>query len=234
MDWRAWDKCGFSCRETNKVVRVNKKAAKKATVILANSEWTNGLIRKFYDVDDAVVINPPVPFSQPVGLGLGKRIIFVGNGERKGQGMFRRIASKMPEHENRFLIVANKRVNTGVVLYSGWIGNDGSLAAIYRDAELLVCCDQEPPAFNRIPREASHFGVPVVASNCGGLPESVNGGGVLVDDYRNPSAFVDAIKRLLGNKVEYAKCQSEQLKTATTADTSSQFLKVVLSVIEKN
>ena len=51
--------------------------------------------------------------------------------------------------------------------------------------------------------EAQSCRIPVIASSRGGLPESVGEGGILIDDYRNPVAWVTAIHSVLNNQADY-------------------------------
>jgi len=44
--------------------------------------------------------------------------------------------------------------------------------------------------------EAQLSGIPVLASDLGGLPEMVGAGGRVIEDFRNPQAWAEAIEAL--------------------------------------
>ena len=64
---------------------------------------------------------------------------------------------------------------------------------IYRQTRLLLVPSVWEEGFGMVALEAQSCGIPVIASARGGLPEAVGDGGVLVRDYRNVDAWVDAI-----------------------------------------
>ncbi|MFC4600452.1 glycosyltransferase family 4 protein [Cohnella hongkongensis] len=72
---------------------------------------------------------------------------------------------------------------------------------VFRRADVFVCPSQKHEAFGLVNVEAMASGVPVIASNNGGMKEIVrhNRNGILVRRYREPQAFAAAIVRLAGN-----------------------------------
>ncbi len=52
---------------------------------------------------------------------------------------------------------------------------------VYRSAKLILMPSMWEEAWGRVATEAQFSGIPVIASNRGGLPESVGPGGVLLD-----------------------------------------------------
>ncbi|WP_276352371.1 glycosyltransferase family 4 protein [Cohnella caldifontis] len=69
---------------------------------------------------------------------------------------------------------------------------------IYRNADVFVCPSQKHEAFGLVNVEAMSTGLPVIASEIGGIREIVahDRSGLLVSDYRSPRAFAEAILRL--------------------------------------
>jgi glycosyltransferase involved in cell wall biosynthesis len=65
---------------------------------------------------------------------------------------------------------------------------------VYRETRLLLVPSVWEEGFGMVALEAQSCGIPVIASDRGGLPEAVGDGGVLVRDYRNADAWVDAIQ----------------------------------------
>jgi spore coat protein SA len=70
---------------------------------------------------------------------------------------------------------------------------------IYHDADVFLCPSQKHEAFGLVNVEALSSGLPVIASNLGGIKEVVNHdvNGLLIKRYRDPAAFADAIVRLI-------------------------------------
>jgi glycosyltransferase involved in cell wall biosynthesis len=64
---------------------------------------------------------------------------------------------------------------------------------VYRQTRLLLVPSVWEEGFGMVALEAQSCGIPVIASARGGLPEAVGDGGILVRDYRNADAWVDAI-----------------------------------------
>ncbi|MFD0713225.1 glycosyltransferase family 4 protein [Paenibacillus sp. GCM10027626] len=87
---------------------------------------------------------------------------------------------------------------------------------IFKQGDLFVCPSQKHEAFGLVNIEAMASGLPVVASNNGGIKEIVEHGrtGLLVKQYRKPQAFADAIAQLIKNKPLYRNMKKEARKVA--------------------
>lgn len=68
-----------------------------------------------------------------------------------------------------------------------------NMAEIYRETRLLLVPSVWEEGFGMVAVEAQSCGIPVIASNRGGLPEAVGKGGILIDEYLNQKAWTDAI-----------------------------------------
>jgi len=78
--------------------------------------------------------------------------------------------------------------------------NDAELAAIYRDSACTVVPSTFPEALGLTSLEAQASGVPVVVSNAGGLPETVDAGkSGLVFDNGNAAQLGEAVLSIIGN-----------------------------------
>lgn len=71
------------------------------------------------------------------------------------------------------------------------------MRAVYARTRVLLVPSQWQEAFGRVVVEAQASGIPVIASRTGGLPEAVGDGGILVDDYRDPAAWLAALQGVL-------------------------------------
>lgn len=89
---------------------------------------------------------------------------------------------------------------------------------IYRQTRLLLAPSLWEEGFGMVSVEAQSCGIPVIASARGGLPESVGDGGLLIADYRNPDAWVEAICRVLGDDALYRTLAERALAHARSSD----------------
>lgn len=150
----------------------------------------------------------------------------------KGIDTFLEVARRMPQQ--RFLLVES------------WKLNDDALAALHSRLRELpnVCFQQRVPdmreiygqtrlllvpsiweeGFGMVAVEAQSCGIPVIASERGGLPESVGDGGMLVRDYRNVEAWVQAISSVLNDDDVYRAWSARALAHARSADFDRQEL----------
>lgn len=67
---------------------------------------------------------------------------------------------------------------------------------VFRKTALLLAPSVGPESAGRVVLEAQASGIPAVVSGCGGLPEMLGEGGVVVEDYLDPEAWVAAIRGL--------------------------------------
>jgi glycosyltransferase involved in cell wall biosynthesis len=81
--------------------------------------------------------------------------------------------------------------------------NTNDMRTVYSEARIILMPSKWDEAWGRIASEAHFSGIPVVASNCGGLPESVGPGGILIDRDAPVESWVNAIKRLWDDSSYY-------------------------------
>jgi len=88
------------------------------------------------------------------------------------------------------------------VTFAGNIAHE-EIHRLYQAADCFVCPSQRHEAFGLVNVEAMASGLPVIASNIGGIREIVASGvnGYLVDHYRNPLAFSGYLLLLGRNRV---------------------------------
>jgi glycosyltransferase involved in cell wall biosynthesis len=86
---------------------------------------------------------------------------------------------------------------------------------VYRRAKLVLVPSLLEEAWGRVASEAHFNGVPVIASNRGGLVEAVGPGGVLLDPDGPIEAWVDAVRRLWTDKPHYDELSAAALTYST-------------------
>lgn len=89
----------------------------------------------------------------------------------------------------------NQRIELGEPTF-----NDTELAAIYRDSACTIVPSTFPEALGLTSLEAQASGVPVVVSNAGGLPETVEAGkSGLIFENGNSAELGEAVLSIIGN-----------------------------------
>lgn len=91
---------------------------------------------------------------------------------------------------------------------------------VYRSAKLVLVPSQLPygEGWGRVVSEAQVSGIPVLASRVGGLPESVGGGGILVDGDAELSDWEAALARMWDDPAEYERLSNCALEHSRRAD----------------
>ena len=85
------------------------------------------------------------------------------------------------------------------------------MKAIYRRAKIVLVPSKWEEAWGRVVTEAQYSGIPIVASNRGGLPESVGPGGVLLDPDGPVDAWVEVLRRLWHDEAYYSDLSAHAL-----------------------
>lgn len=123
-------------------------------------------------------------------------VVFIGDSEVKGLSLVLEIARKMPQ--TNFYIFGRNKTQTRIeqnVTFMPW-SVDNVVPFLY--AKLIIVPSLWHEAYGRVSAEAISLGLPVLVSNRGGLPESVNyNKDMIVDDYKNSDIWVERIKRVV-------------------------------------
>lgn len=82
------------------------------------------------------------------------------------------------------------------------------MKSVYRHAKILLAPSMCEEAWGRVVSEAHVSGIPVVASNRGGLPEAVGAGGVVLDPEGAVEEWVQTVRRLW-NDADFYREKSE-------------------------
>jgi glycosyltransferase involved in cell wall biosynthesis len=67
---------------------------------------------------------------------------------------------------------------------------------VYAKTNILLVPSIWQETFGRVVLEAMWNGIPVIASHQGGLPEACGGAGLLVEDFTNPEAWMEKLRKL--------------------------------------
>lgn len=105
------------------------------------------------------------------------------------------IVGRTPPWEMSYRRDLQKRARGLPIRFNGFV-KPQDMASIYSAHDALLCPSQSHEAFGLVNIEAMSYGLPVIASDVGGIPEAVGEGGILVSSFTQPRAFADAIQTL--------------------------------------
>jgi glycosyltransferase involved in cell wall biosynthesis len=203
-------------------LRRNRPLLERADLIVTNSRFLQHEleIRTGLTSD---VIHPFIDTSQfrqrPTRPG-ADALTFVGLDSWKGAGIALAVAGHLKDRP--FLFLEGARSSEAMVRKARRLPNvsvlpwtDNMAQVLEKTRVLLVPSLWEEP-FGRLPVEAGACGVPTIASDCGGLSESVGKGGILLKDFHSVATWIDAIEQLDNPKryrrmSELAKANAEAL-----------------------
>jgi len=199
-----FDLCDRKCSEC-KFHPVNRTLRDKfrnmfddADEIVCNSEFMRNVTKEFYGRDSKVVY-PTINFKDYRTEDNTRTFIVMNQPEaHKGSSLFYDIARRMSAH--RFMTVGRgeKESVKNCIFY----GQTDPLL-FFSHTKLLLVPSMWPEPFGRISVEAMLNGIPVIASECGGLPEVIGDAGILIKDYRNADEWVTQIRRITEDKDLY-------------------------------
>jgi len=211
--------------------RRNLTILQEADLVLANSKFT---AKKLYKVGIKTgVVYPFIDLSsyEAPRDGRGEFILFASRTYLKGVDIVLQIAKELPDQ--KFVIVGSIteslkeeiRRHKNVEL-RGFCYN---MQDVYAKAKIVLVPSLSEESFGRIPIEAGINGIPTVASNRGGLPESVGEGGILIKDIWDIEKWIGAIERLDNPKthVEFSEKAIENAKRLGFEKTFQEFKELV-------
>jgi len=178
--------------------------------IVCNSDFladkVRGVIKR-----RASVVYPPSELDFGVEAKLDGCLTMINPHRVKGIETFIEIAKRMPSE--RFLLVESWKLGDQAVADLGntltkapnvrFVRRVSDMRQIYGQTRLLLVPSMWEEGFGMVAVEAQSCGIPVIASERGGLPESVGDGGILIRDYRNVDAWTEAIRGVLKDADTY-------------------------------
>ena len=169
--------------------------------VLTNSHFMAGRIREIWQRDATVIYPVPSRKTFKVTEAHGDFITFFNPTRRKGLDIVEHLVKNgLSGHPFLFVEGFMDARSHGVALVrSGNVVHarrSPDVATIYNLTRTLIIPSQWEEPFGRVALEAMYNQIPVIASNTGGLPESVGDGGLLIDDYSNVQAWADAIQQM--------------------------------------
>jgi glycosyltransferase involved in cell wall biosynthesis len=213
-----------------KLARWQEEAVKGASAVVANSKFTQSLIKKWYGVKSEIVY-PLIKLGDYRVRAKPEYITLVKPNIWKGVDIFLKIADALPE--KKFLAVGKadkvkellKRKN---IKYLPWT-ND--MKSVYSRTKMLMVPSIWQEAFGRVAVEAMVSGIPCIASGFGGLPEIVEGAGIVIKDPYDIDAWVRAIERLSTDKALFSSLSKKSKMRAEKFNLKNQY-KIFEKILE--
>lgn len=221
--------CGVPCLVYIRNVEMNELEGDPRTIpgvkFIANSQFTAGRFQSMFGIDPAVI--PPLLIPEQYRVfPKGGHVTFVNPRQLKGFDIVLEIAARMPEvpfhvieswtlgREDRDAINARIKPLPNVRFRS----RTADMRRVYARSKIMLMPSRWEEAWGRIASEAQVSGIPVVASNRGGLPESVGPGGILLDPDGPIEAWVEAVSRLWHDAGFYAEKSKAALEYSRRPD----------------
>ena len=182
-------------------------------VIALSDQWHDTLSTLFPDARVVTIPNPVVVPAEPAAMAEApRRIVFLGriNVAKGLEDLLQAMPAVLASVPGCMLVIAGSgeverfralAVKLGVgeaVLFPGWVGDDGKAALLASAAVFVLPSHLEAMPMSVL--EAMAFGLPVVATRVGGIPQAVRDGadGILVQPQDTP-ALANALVRVLSD-----------------------------------
>lgn len=176
----------------------------------ANSRFTSSCFKARFGLE-AIVIPPIVLPERYKVYSQRKVVLFVNPVPEKGVDLAIRIAEQATEIPFVFLEgwpqvphslqTLKRRLRTLKNVH--WQSRVQNMRRVYRHAKILLVPSRWQEAWGRVVTEAQISGIPVLASNRGGLTESVGLGGKVLDFKEDASVWVNELRRMWNNHDYY-------------------------------
>lgn len=193
---------------------------------IANSQFTASRFRRRFGVTP--VVFPPLFRRNDYATEVtGSLVTFINPVAVKGVELALRIASLCPNIPFAFVRgwPLSAREEMRLKREARRLGNvalrdrTSDMRSIYRDTRVLLVPSQwEAETWGRVVTEAQFSGIPVLASDRGGLPEAVGPGGIVLPYDAPPSVWADALATLCADGKRYARLSAAALDHSRRAD----------------
>jgi len=191
-------------------------------LLISNSTFISTKVRELLGLESPVIY----PLIRPDDCAASKRqpeyITFINPSSIKGVEIALQVASLLPHR--KFLFVeswkltraARKTLNSRLRTLPNvhFRPQSMNMQEVYSQTSLLLMPTQCEEAFGRIIVEAGLSGIPVVASQTGGIPEATSNGGILLSPSDPPEKWAGTVERILSDRDMYARLSRNALLSA--------------------
>jgi glycosyltransferase involved in cell wall biosynthesis len=193
---------------------------------IANSQFTASRLRDRFGIDAAVL--PPLfrreDYATPV---IGNMVTLVNPVAVKGVDLALQIAALCPDIPFTFVrgwplgfkeeaALRRKLRRLGNVALRD---RTDDMRTIYRETRILLVPSQwEDETWGRVVSEAQFSGIPVIASDRGGLPEAVGPGGIILGHDAPAAVWANTVAGLWSSKADYDRLSQSALSHSHRAE----------------
>jgi len=188
---------------------------------IANSQFTADKYRKAYGVNPTVIY-PFVALEKYRTDSSRKNITFINPHPEKGRDIAIKIAQLCPDIP--FVFVEGWKLSDeardeltqklSALPNVKFVSSQTDMRRIFGTCKILLAPSMVEEAFGRVATEAHASGIPVIASNRGGLPEAVGSGGILLDPEAPIEGWINAVRQLWSDRTSYAQLSAAALNYA--------------------
>jgi glycosyltransferase involved in cell wall biosynthesis len=188
-------------------------------VFVANSRFTAAAFKEAFGLD-ASIIRPFFRADQyRASPPINDNVTFINPHPLKGIEIALQLVARCPEIPFRFIkswwLSKEQKASlmNDVKRYPNLTveSQKRDMNQVYRRAKIVLMPSKCDEAWGRVVTEAQFSGIPVIASNRGGLPESVGPGGILLDPDGDIEDWVDAVRSLWLDDVRYNELSAAAL-----------------------
>lgn len=178
---------------------------------IANSRFTAEWYRQRFGIE-SVVIHPLIQAESYRTETARTHVVFINPHPNKGLDVALAVAKACPDIPFLFLetwiMSGEERAALDAALAPlanvTLVPRTRDMRTVYAKARIVLAPSRWAEAFGRIAAEAQVSGIPVIASDRGGLPEAIGDGGVLVSADAPMQSWIDAVRRVWGDDAVYA------------------------------
>lgn len=196
---------------------------------LANSHFVADRLRQRFSIE-AAVIYPPFRKDGFLVDKPGDKVLMINPDPAKGGEIAIAIAERRPDvrfriqecwPSNKNLVYLKERATrSGNV---DWCPAIKNVREIYADARLLLAPSQCEEAWGRVVTEAQFSGIPVLASDIGGLREAVGAGGCLVHPKADLEVWLEAFSAIWDDPARWAALSARAAEHANAPCFSMEY-----------
>jgi glycosyltransferase involved in cell wall biosynthesis len=209
---------------------------------IANSRFTANRFRQVHGLD-AVVLPPFFRREQYATQVTGRMVTFVNPVAEKGVDLALDIAARCSNIQFCFVRgwPLSSKDEAKLKARIERLGNvqlrnrTSDMRAVYRDTRILLVPSQwEAETWGRVVSEAQISGIPVIASNRGGLPEAVGPGGVIIGYDDSVDVWSKTVCKVWSDDEYYSKLSQNSLIYSERPEiNSASQITMLLSALER-
>lgn len=185
---------------------------------LANSQFTAGAMRERFGVQAEVI----PPFFEAANYRVpatGGAVTLINPSMNKGLMIALGLAKRFPEQPFLFVMTQQETSEERGIVQAALasspnikvVGPYQDMRRVYEETRVLLMPSRWEEAWGRVASEAHFSGIPVLASDRGGIRESVGPGGTIVDADAGLDVWAAELDRMLSDLVHFRRLSDAAL-----------------------